>query len=161
MRGFKSTHALFRLNCFCKWRPFWICACKQVLSVTGLWVLSFCFHKNRRETTGVFSFAHLNVSMLNFLQHGTPPLLTAAGCGNIQMLDLLMRTGAQIHAKDKVRASRTVMVVFVYLVWPWVWSFTGTTSRTSKHNINYTCVYSGIPDCWNASYMNAQSFSVE
>ncbi|KAK6494768.1 death-associated protein kinase 1-like [Huso huso] len=34
-------------------------------------------------------------------KHGTPPLLTAAGCGNIQMLDLLMRTGAQIHAKDK------------------------------------------------------------
>ena len=37
------------------------------------------------------------------LQHGIPPLLIAAGCGNIQILEVLMRKGAQIQAGDKVK----------------------------------------------------------
>lgn len=37
------------------------------------------------------------------LQHGTPPLLIAAGCGNIQIIEVLMRKGAEIQALDKVR----------------------------------------------------------
>ena len=36
------------------------------------------------------------------LQHGTPPLLIAAGCGNIQIIEVLMRKGAEIQAHDKV-----------------------------------------------------------
>lgn len=35
-------------------------------------------------------------------QHGTPPLLIAAGCGNIQMLELLIKRGAHIDVQDKV-----------------------------------------------------------
>ncbi|XP_035235044.1 death-associated protein kinase 1 [Anguilla anguilla] len=34
-------------------------------------------------------------------KHGTPPLLIAAGCGNIQIIDVLMRKGAEIQAHDK------------------------------------------------------------
>lgn len=37
------------------------------------------------------------------VQHGTPPLLIAAGCGNIQIIEVLMRKGAEIQANDKVR----------------------------------------------------------
>lgn len=37
------------------------------------------------------------------LQHGTPPLLIAAGCGNIQIIEVLMRKGADIQAHDKVK----------------------------------------------------------
>lgn len=37
------------------------------------------------------------------LQHGTPPLLIAAGCGNIQIIEVLMRKGAEIQANDKVK----------------------------------------------------------
>lgn len=40
-----------------------------------------------------------------FFQHGTPPLLIAAGCGNIQIIEVLMRKGAEIQAQDKVRTS--------------------------------------------------------
>lgn len=36
------------------------------------------------------------------LQHGTPPLLIAAGCGNIQIIDVLIRKGAEIQTFDKV-----------------------------------------------------------
>lgn len=36
------------------------------------------------------------------LQHGTPPLLIAAGCGNVQIIEVLMRKGAEIQAHDKV-----------------------------------------------------------
>lgn len=36
------------------------------------------------------------------LQHGTPPLLIAAGCGNIQIIDVLIRKGAEMQALDKV-----------------------------------------------------------
>lgn len=35
-------------------------------------------------------------------QHGTPPLLIAAGCGNIQMLQLLIKRGSRIDVQDKV-----------------------------------------------------------
>lgn len=34
-------------------------------------------------------------------KHGTPPLLIAAGCGNIQMIELLMKRGARIDIQDK------------------------------------------------------------
>lgn len=37
------------------------------------------------------------------LQHGIPPLLIAAGCGNIQIIEVLMRKGAEIQAGDKVK----------------------------------------------------------
>lgn len=39
------------------------------------------------------------------VQHGTPPLLIAAGCGNIQIIEVLMRKGAEIQANDKVRTA--------------------------------------------------------
>ncbi|XP_028661378.2 death-associated protein kinase 1 [Erpetoichthys calabaricus] len=53
---------------------------------------------------------HLLGSLTNYdvnqpNKHGTPPLLIAAGCGNIQILDLLMKKGAQIHAYDKSGSS--------------------------------------------------------
>ena len=35
-------------------------------------------------------------------QHGTPPLLIAAGCGNIQILQLLIKRGSRIDIQDKV-----------------------------------------------------------
>lgn len=38
------------------------------------------------------------------LQHGIPPLLIAAGCGNIQIIEVLMRKGAEIQAGDKVKS---------------------------------------------------------
>ncbi|XP_060763183.1 death-associated protein kinase 1 [Neoarius graeffei] len=38
-------------------------------------------------------------------KHGTPPLLIAAGCGNIQIIDVLMRKGAEIQALDKSGAN--------------------------------------------------------
>uniref|UniRef100_A0AAY4DZT2 Death-associated protein kinase 1 n=1 Tax=Denticeps clupeoides TaxID=299321 RepID=A0AAY4DZT2_9TELE len=38
-------------------------------------------------------------------KHGTPPLLIAAGCGNIQIIDVLMRKGAEIRAHDKSGAN--------------------------------------------------------
>lgn len=41
--------------------------------------------------------------MCVFSQHGTPPLLIAAGCGNIQIIEVLMRKGAEIQAHDKVK----------------------------------------------------------
>lgn len=41
-------------------------------------------------------------------QHGTPPLLIAAGCGNIQIIEVLMRKGAEIQAGDKVTTARGV-----------------------------------------------------
>ncbi|ERE80694.1 death-associated protein kinase 1-like protein [Cricetulus griseus] len=34
-------------------------------------------------------------------KHGTPPLLIAAGCGNIQMLQLLIKRGSRIDVQDK------------------------------------------------------------
>ncbi|XP_058231580.1 death-associated protein kinase 1 isoform X2 [Hemibagrus wyckioides] len=38
-------------------------------------------------------------------KHGTPPLLIAAGCGNIQIIDVLMRKGAEIQVLDKSGAN--------------------------------------------------------
>lgn len=38
-------------------------------------------------------------------KHGTPPLLIAAGCGNIQIIEVLMRKGAEIRAHDKSGAN--------------------------------------------------------
>ncbi|XP_043101014.1 death-associated protein kinase 1 [Puntigrus tetrazona] len=38
-------------------------------------------------------------------KHGTPPLLIAAGCGNVQIIDVLMKKGAEIQAFDKTGAS--------------------------------------------------------
>ncbi|KAM8866423.1 death-associated protein kinase 1 isoform 1-T2 [Synchiropus picturatus] len=38
-------------------------------------------------------------------KHGTPPLLIAAGCGNIQIIEVLMRKGAGIQTKDKSGAN--------------------------------------------------------
>ncbi|CAJ0946817.1 unnamed protein product [Ranitomeya imitator] len=45
------------------------------------------------------SLAHYDVNQPN--KHGTPPLLIAAGCGNIQMLELLIKRGAHIDVQDK------------------------------------------------------------
>lgn len=45
------------------------------------------------------SMANYDVNQPN--KHGTPPLLIAAGCGNIQMLELLNRRGAHIDVQDK------------------------------------------------------------
>uniref|UniRef100_A0A8B9R9R5 non-specific serine/threonine protein kinase n=1 Tax=Astyanax mexicanus TaxID=7994 RepID=A0A8B9R9R5_ASTMX len=38
-------------------------------------------------------------------KHGTPPLLIAAGCGNVQIIDVLMKKGAEIQALDKSGAN--------------------------------------------------------
>ncbi|KAI1904704.1 hypothetical protein AGOR_G00008450, partial [Albula goreensis] len=38
-------------------------------------------------------------------KHGTPPLLIAAGGGNIQIIEVLTRKGAEIHAQDKSGAN--------------------------------------------------------
>ncbi|XP_035246721.1 death-associated protein kinase 1-like isoform X2 [Anguilla anguilla] len=38
-------------------------------------------------------------------KHGTPPLLVAAGCGNIRIIDVLMTKGAEIQAHDKSGAN--------------------------------------------------------
>ncbi|CAG08187.1 unnamed protein product, partial [Tetraodon nigroviridis] len=38
-------------------------------------------------------------------KHGIPPLLIAAGCGNIQIIEVLMRKGAEIQAGDKSGAN--------------------------------------------------------
>ncbi|KAA0717371.1 Death-associated protein kinase 1 [Triplophysa tibetana] len=38
-------------------------------------------------------------------KHGTPPLLIAAGCGNIHIIDVLMKKGAEIQALDKTGAN--------------------------------------------------------
>ncbi|KAM5193033.1 death-associated protein kinase 1 [Mantella aurantiaca] len=45
------------------------------------------------------SLANYDVNQPN--KHGTPPLLIAAGCGNIQMLELLIKRGAHIDVQDK------------------------------------------------------------
>ncbi|NXD74237.1 DAPK1 kinase, partial [Eolophus roseicapillus] len=49
---------------------------------------------------------HLLGSLTNYdvnqpNKHGTPPLLIAAGCGNIQMLQLLLKHGSRIDVQDK------------------------------------------------------------
>uniref|UniRef100_A0A8B9J0U5 Death associated protein kinase 1 n=1 Tax=Amazona collaria TaxID=241587 RepID=A0A8B9J0U5_9PSIT len=49
---------------------------------------------------------HLLGSLTNYdvnqpNKHGTPPLLIAAGCGNIQMLQLLLKHGSRIDIQDK------------------------------------------------------------
>ncbi|KAK5932047.1 hypothetical protein CgunFtcFv8_003783 [Champsocephalus gunnari] len=38
-------------------------------------------------------------------KHGTPPLLIASGCGNVQIIEVLMRKGAEIQANDKSGAN--------------------------------------------------------
>lgn len=53
---------------------------------------------------------HLLGSLTNYdinqpNKHGTPPLLIAAGCGNIQIIDVLMKKGAVIQALDKTGAN--------------------------------------------------------
>ncbi|XP_041430695.1 death associated protein kinase 1 S homeolog isoform X2 [Xenopus laevis] len=45
------------------------------------------------------SLSNYDVNQPN--KHGTPPLLIAAGCGNIQILELLIKRGAQIDVQDK------------------------------------------------------------
>uniref|UniRef100_A0A7M4ES03 Death-associated protein kinase 1 n=1 Tax=Crocodylus porosus TaxID=8502 RepID=A0A7M4ES03_CROPO len=45
------------------------------------------------------SLANYDVNQPN--KHGTPPLLIAAGCGNIQMLQLLIKRGSRIDVQDK------------------------------------------------------------
>ncbi|XP_068781196.1 death-associated protein kinase 1 isoform X2 [Struthio camelus] len=49
---------------------------------------------------------HLLGSLTNYdvnqpNKHGTPPLLIAAGCGNIEMLQLLLKRGSRIDVQDK------------------------------------------------------------
>lgn len=60
-----------------------------------------------REINQALLFLSISVCVcvsvcLCVLQHGTPPLLIAAGCGNIQIIDVLMRKGAEIQVLDKV-----------------------------------------------------------
>ncbi|XP_006898936.1 PREDICTED: death-associated protein kinase 1 isoform X2 [Elephantulus edwardii] len=45
------------------------------------------------------SLSNYDVNQPN--KHGTPPLLIAAGCGNIQMLQLLIKRGSRINVQDK------------------------------------------------------------
>ncbi|NXL93154.1 DAPK1 kinase, partial [Alectura lathami] len=45
------------------------------------------------------SLANYDVNQPN--KHGTPPLLIAAGCGNIQMLQLLLKRGSRVDVQDK------------------------------------------------------------
>nr|XP_020021637.1 death-associated protein kinase 1 isoform X2 [Castor canadensis] len=45
------------------------------------------------------SLSNYDVNQPN--KHGTPPLLIAAGCGNIQMLQLLIKRGSRIDVQDK------------------------------------------------------------
>lgn len=45
------------------------------------------------------SLANYDINQANKL--GTPPLLVAAGCGNIQILNLLIQKGAKIDVQDK------------------------------------------------------------
>ncbi|XP_073518509.1 death-associated protein kinase 1-like [Phyllobates terribilis] len=45
------------------------------------------------------SLANYDLNQPN--KHGTPPLLIAAGCGNIQMLELLIKRGAHVDVQDK------------------------------------------------------------
>nr|XP_033783558.1 death-associated protein kinase 1 [Geotrypetes seraphini] len=45
------------------------------------------------------SLSNYDVNQPN--KHGIPPLLIAAGCGNIQMLELLIQRGARIDVQDK------------------------------------------------------------
>jgi len=47
------------------------------------------------------SLSNYDVNQPN--KHGTPPLLIAAGCGNIQILQLLIKRGSRIEVQDKVR----------------------------------------------------------
>uniref|UniRef100_A0A6I8PH50 Death associated protein kinase 1 n=1 Tax=Ornithorhynchus anatinus TaxID=9258 RepID=A0A6I8PH50_ORNAN len=49
---------------------------------------------------------HLLGSLTNYdvnqpNKHGTPPLLIAAGCGNVQMLQLLIARGSRVDVRDK------------------------------------------------------------
>ena len=44
------------------------------------------------------------------VQHGTPPLLIAAGCGNVQIIEVLIAKGAEIKANDKVLTHPLVSV---------------------------------------------------
>uniref|UniRef100_G1LJG8 Death-associated protein kinase 1 n=1 Tax=Ailuropoda melanoleuca TaxID=9646 RepID=G1LJG8_AILME len=45
------------------------------------------------------SLSNYDVNQPN--KHGTPPLLIAAGCGNIQILQLLIKRGSRINVQDK------------------------------------------------------------
>ncbi|XP_021570152.1 death-associated protein kinase 1 isoform X4 [Carlito syrichta] len=45
------------------------------------------------------SLSNYDVNQPN--KHGTPPLLIAAGCGNIQILQLLIKRGSRIDVQDK------------------------------------------------------------
>ncbi|XP_044768101.1 death-associated protein kinase 1-like, partial [Neomonachus schauinslandi] len=45
------------------------------------------------------SLSNYDVNQPN--KHGTPPLLIAAGCGNIQILQLLIKRGSRIEVQDK------------------------------------------------------------
>ncbi|XP_041042130.1 death-associated protein kinase 1 isoform X3 [Carcharodon carcharias] len=45
------------------------------------------------------SLANYDINQAN--KHGTPPLMIAAGCGNVQILNLLIQKGAKIDVQDK------------------------------------------------------------
>lgn len=81
-------------------------------------------------------------------QHGTPPLLIAAGCGNIQIIEVLMRKGAEIQAGDKVK-----MVCGVWSAWLSCWN--RHPSCSNEESGSYIC-----PSRQNSkrtSFLNLQS----
>uniref|UniRef100_A0A8C9W4Z4 non-specific serine/threonine protein kinase n=1 Tax=Scleropages formosus TaxID=113540 RepID=A0A8C9W4Z4_SCLFO len=49
------------------------------------------------------SLAGYDVNQTN--KHGTPPLLIAAGCGSVRIIEALLRKGADIQARDKSGAN--------------------------------------------------------
>uniref|UniRef100_A0A8B9Q404 non-specific serine/threonine protein kinase n=1 Tax=Apteryx owenii TaxID=8824 RepID=A0A8B9Q404_APTOW len=65
---------------------------------------------------------HLLGSLTNYdvnqpNKHGTPPLLIAAGCGNIQMLQLLLKRGSRIDVQDKTVHGGVYLWVMYELHW--------------------------------------------
>lgn len=67
------------------------------------WAARACAAHKTILASALWSCDALN-KLLFVWQHGTPPLLIAAGCGNIQIIEVLMRKGAEIQAGDKVKS---------------------------------------------------------